>query len=141
MMTKDNEAYAYFSLAEFTEDPAEITKRVGVEPTEFWKKGDVNPKTNLERRFNRWSLYSRLSRESELEDHILDVLDQLDNNKEAFKAIINEQGWAMLQLVGYFHTYYPGFSLESKIINRISEYNLAMDCDFYYLYSDEREDS
>jgi len=140
-MTKDNETYAYFSLAEFTEDTAEITKRVGVEPTEFWKKGEVNPKTKLERRFSRWSLYSRLPRESDLEDHILDVLDQLDTNKDAFKAIIQEQGWGMLQLVGYFHAYYPGFGLESKIINRIAEYNLEMDCDFYYLYSDEREDT
>jgi len=140
-MTKNNETYAYFSLVEFKDDPAEITKRVGLEPTECWEKGDVNPKTKLERRFSRWSLYSRLSRESELEDQIVDVLDQLDNNKKAFKAIINEQGRGILQLVGYFHTYYPGLSLESQVINRISEYNLAMDCDFYYLYSDEREDT
>jgi hypothetical protein len=49
---------------------------VGVTPTECWLKGDVNPRTPLERKFSRWSLYSRLERTRELEDHITDVIEQ-----------------------------------------------------------------
>ena len=60
----------------------------------------------------------------------------MDINKEQFKQIIREHSWGMLQLVAYFHTDYPGFSLDAENINRISEYGLEMDFDFYYLYED-----
>ncbi len=46
-----------------------------------------------------------------------------------------------MQLVGYFFKDYPGVSFERDLIERMAEYSLGMDCDFYYLYSDWREDS
>jgi hypothetical protein len=60
-MTKPNELYAYFTITgDF--DPASITARVAVEPTDCWTKGDENPRNHMERKFSRWSLYSRLER-------------------------------------------------------------------------------
>src|ERR1035441_458422 len=76
-MTEPNEQYAYFTIrGDF--DTAEISKLVGVTPTEAWVKGDINPRTQLERKFSRGSLHPRLERSRELEAHIADVIEQLE---------------------------------------------------------------
>src|SRR5580698_6575961 len=99
-MTESNEQYAYFTVVgDF--DPADISKLVGVTPTERWLKGDVNPRTQMERKFSRWSLYSRLERNCSLEDHITDVIQQLGENKSGFVEVSSKHGGVM-QLVAYF---------------------------------------
>ena len=139
LMTEPNEQYAYFSITgDF--DPAEISRVVGVAATESWRKGDVNPRTPLERKFSRWSLYSRLARSCELEAHIADVVEQLTGNRSEFRNLSLKYNGVM-QLVGYFKTNYPGLHLDHSLVESLAEYALSVDFDFYYLYSDEREDS
>jgi hypothetical protein len=138
-MVDDNQQYAYFSVSDGF-DPVEITARVGVPPTECWRRGDICPRRQMERKFSRWSLYSRLGRDRELEAHIADVLDQLDANPEAFAAVSREFGGVM-QLVGYFHREYPGLHFERAVTEGLARYSLAVDFDFYGLYSHRREDT
>jgi hypothetical protein len=96
-MTEPNEQWAYFTLTgDF--DPADISRLVGVKPTECWLKGDVNPRTQMERKFSRWSLYSRLERNRSLEDHISDVIQQLGEHKSGFVEASLKHGGVM-QLV------------------------------------------
>jgi len=46
-MTEPNEQYAYVTFAgDF--DPDDISSRIGMAPTESWRKGDINPRTQLE---------------------------------------------------------------------------------------------
>ncbi len=85
-------------------------------------------------------LYSRQDRSQKLEAHIEDVIEQLAANKRCFVDISSTYG-GHLQLVGYFHSYYPGLSLDRTILASLAEYALSVDFDFYYLYSDRREDS
>jgi hypothetical protein len=145
-MSDPNQQYAYFTVTGLF-DPAEISNDVGIDPTHSWKHGDVNPLNSLERKFSRWSLESRLSRDADLPDHIVDVLDQLDEHREAFRKIVSaydgkdERFGAWIQLVGYFHSYYPGFNLSSSSVARLAVYGLSVDFDFYYLYDDGREDT
>ena len=138
-MVEDNQQYAYFAVYDGF-DPAEITARVGVPPTECWRRGDICPRRQPERRFSRWSLYSRLGRNRELEAHVADVLAQLDTNPEAFAAVSRQFGGVM-QLVGYFHREYPGLHFERAITEGLARYSLAVDFDFYGLYSHRREDT
>jgi hypothetical protein len=111
---KPNEYRAYFTLAgEF--DPHEISTRIGLTPTDSWKKGSRSPQTDVERKHSRWSLYSRLSDSQPLEGHITDVLAQLAPQAENIRNVRSEiQGW--IQLVGFFYTDYPGFGLDEKTI-------------------------
>ncbi|TXT37970.1 MAG: hypothetical protein FD138_520 [Planctomycetota bacterium] len=128
-MVDDNEYYAYFSVkGEF--DPADITARVGVEPTECWRKGDTCPRRLMERKFSRWCLHSRLSRDQTLEAHVVDVLAQLDANSQAFRAASQEFGGTM-QLVGYFFRDYPGLQFERGVTEGLARYSLEVDFDFY----------
>gem|GEM_PF-2317799 len=46
-----------------------------------------------------------------------------------------------MQLVGYFHADYPGFGLDDRTLAELGSLRLGIDCDFYYLYFDKREDS
>lgn len=138
-MTDSNEQYAYFTVTgDF--DPAEISRAVALQPTECWKKGAINPKTQLERQFSRWSLFSQLERQDRLEAHIQNVLNQLGSDAPAFQEISAQYG-GVLQLVAYFKTDYPGFHLESRIVQQLASDGLSIDCDFYFLHSSRREDS
>lgn len=138
-MTESNEQYAYFTVCgEF--DPASISQHLGISPAEAWRMGDINPRTQLERKFSRWSLYSRLARTCELEAHVADVIEQLEVNKSGFVELSLKYDGVM-QLVAYFKNSYPGLCLERNLIASLAEFSLSVDFDFYYLYSDAREDT
>ena len=138
-MVENNEQLAYFSVSgDF--DPAMITARVGVQPTECWRRGDTCPRRLYERKFSRWSLYSRLGRNQELVAHVADVLTQLDANPEAFGEVSRECGGVM-QLVSYLFCNYPGLFIERGITERLHAVSLAIVFDFYLLYSNRREDT
>jgi Domain of unknown function (DUF4279) len=138
-MTAPNEQYAYFTIAgDF--DPADISRMAGITPTESWRKGEVNPNTQRERKVSRWSLHSRLDRTRSIEAHIADVIEQLAANKRQFVDLsLKHRG--QMQLVAYFKTDYPGLHLDRQLVESLSEFSLSVDCDFYYWYSDSREDS
>jgi hypothetical protein len=136
-MVQENEQYAYFAVYN-SFDPNEVTARVGLLPTECWQQGDTCPRTQRERRFSAWTLHSRLDRSQELEAHIQDVLDQLSVSSEAIAAVSQEFGGVM-QLVGYFHRDYPGLHFTPDITEGLARFALAVDFDFYGLYSHRRE--
>jgi Domain of unknown function (DUF4279) len=138
-MTEPNEQYAYFTITgDF--DPAEISQQAGMTPTEQWRTGDINPRTKLERKFSRWSLYSRLEKTASLEAHISDVIDQMKAHASNFVALSTTYGGVM-QLVAYFKRDYPGLHFGATLVESLSAFSLSVDFDFYYLYSDRREDS
>ena len=138
-MTKPNEYRAYFTLVgDF--DPVEITKAIGLEPSEVWRKGDRNEQTHYERKFSRWSLNSRLSETASLEEQTADVLEQLNPKAEAIKNVQNRFDGGM-QLVGWFHRDYPWLHFSKELIAGLAQLDLNVDLDFYYMYSDRREDS
>jgi Domain of unknown function (DUF4279) len=138
-MTRPNEYRAYFTLVgEF--DPTDISRRLGLEPTSSWKKGDLNPRTQFERKHSRWNLDSRLERSSSLEEQVADVVEQLKPYSAAI-VDLRETVDGGVQLVGHFFTNYPGFGLDDGTLSELAQLHLGIDCDFYYLYSDKREDS
>jgi hypothetical protein len=144
-MVEDNQHYAYFAISG-SFDPIDITERIGVRPTECWKQGDISHRTHRERKFSKWSLYSRLEREArrqggrnyDLETHIRDVLAQLDLSTATFASVSQEfGGW--MQLVSYLHCNYPGLHFDRDITEGLARYSLSVDFDFYWLYSHDRE--
>ncbi len=136
-MTKANKCYAYFHVAG-SFDPAQITERVGVNPTKSSLEGSAIERTQMVRKCSRWELHSRLETTATLEEHVVDVLNQLDEKRNAFRQLSAELDGVM-ELVGYFHAYYPGLTFERGVIERLAEYSLSMDCDFYYLCDEGRD--
>jgi hypothetical protein len=134
-MKKPNECYAYFWVRG-SFDPDRITERVGVKPTKSFLEGDPMPKSAVTYKYSMWALYSRLERTSTLEQHITDVLEQLDANKSVFEKLSDELG-GTLELVGYFHSSYPGLVFDRDVVHRLARYSLSVDFDFYDFASEE----
>lgn len=72
--------YAYFHVRG-SFDPDEITRTLGVTPTKTAREGDTIGDTSKKRPCSLWALHSRLGSSASLEEHVKDVLDQLDANK------------------------------------------------------------
>jgi len=137
--TRANEYYAYFTVTgEFA--PDEISAQLGLQPTDCWMKGDRNERTHLERKFSRWSLYTRLDHAVALEAHVDDVLEQLELVRERVVDLVEELTGEMV-LVGHFYRDYPGLHFEASTLSKLAALNVDVDMDFYYMYSDRREDS
>ena len=68
------------------------------------------------------------------------MLGQTGGQAAAIREL-GQQFKCWVQLVGYFHNDYPGFGLDAELIAGLAALNVSIDCDFYYLYSPEREDS
>jgi hypothetical protein len=139
MPTKPNEFRAYFTVTgDF--DPSEITKFVGMEPTESWKVGDIHPTARLERKFSRWSVYSRLESDQPVVDQIRDVLVQLAPYESLIVAL-GERYEMGMQTVAYFYTNSPWFHFDADVIAGCAALKVSIDCDFYTMFSDRREDT
>jgi hypothetical protein len=132
---KTNKCYAYFMVSG-SFDPAQITERMGVNPTESSLEGELIKGSKMVRKCSRWILRSHLDTTATLEQHVSDVLAQLDAKKREFRQLSAELGGVM-ELVGYFHADYPGLTFERDVVARLSEYSLSVDCDFYYLASED----
>jgi hypothetical protein len=138
-MAEPNKYRAYFTVfGEF--DPEDVTRDLGLQPTRSWRRGDVNGETGLERNHTRWSLESRLQDSEPLEFHVDDVLQQLQSAAGTVRKFAAEYN-GTLQLVAYFYTAYPGLYMDIEQVKSLADLGLSFDCDFYYLYSDKREDS
>lgn len=138
-MGKASEQYAYFTISgDF--DPDWISSRLRCLPTEAWRKGDLHPRNRRERQCSRWSLHSRLPHQASIEEHIADVLVQMEQNPDAFCAVA-EQFDGCMQLVGYLHDGYQGLILTRPMMQAMGRYGLKMDADLYWLWADSREDT
>jgi len=131
---RQDEQYAYFTVGTEVNafDPDEVTARLGLTPTKSWRAGEVNPVTGRECKFDRWSLYSRLAATAFLEEHLRDVLDQIEVRAEAVEAVSREFG-ASIALVAYYVAGFPGLHIDSDIVARLARFDLSVDCDFYDL--------
>lgn len=128
-MQKPDTWYGYFHVRGSFE-PDDITRRLGVTPTKIAREGDPIGNTTKNRPCSWWELHSRLGPPATLEEHVKDVLNQLDMNKTAFAEVSRELGGTM-QLVGYFCDVSPGVHFDSEIVRRTADYGLCIDCDFY----------
>jgi Domain of unknown function (DUF4279) len=137
-MSKPNQQYAYFTVfGDF--DPAHITATVQREPSKSWQKGDIHPNGH-ERKFSRWSFESRLERTALLEEHISDVLVQMNERSKEFIEVSRKYSGHM-QLVGYFYERYPGLHFERELVERIAQFGLSIDFDFYHYWMETPEET
>ena len=128
-MQKPDSWYAYFHIRG-SFDLDDITRRTSVAPTKTARQGDAIGDGSKERPCSLWALYSRLEPSASLENHVTDVLQQLDANHEAFEKLGREFD-CTLQLVGSFRNVNPGVHFDSETLQKAATYGVAIDCDFY----------
>ena len=124
-MQKPDTWYAYFHVRG-SFDPDDVTRTVGVTPTETKREGDAIGTTSKKRSCSLWALHSRVDPAAALDEHVRDVLDQLDSNKSGFEKLTRELGGTM-QLVGYFRDVNPGVHFDLETVRRSADYGLCID--------------
>jgi len=121
----EQEPYAYFCVAGAFE-PDDITRRVGVRPSDIAREGDAIGNTNHKRHCGIWELRSRLRPSGEVDRHVRDVLDQLDASRVAFEELSRDLG-AIIVIVGFSNDYVAPVSLEPDTVGRLARYGLRLD--------------
>ena len=129
-----NENHISFIICDFECLPEEITKQVGIEPTNTWLKDELRAvgKGKVKIRENTWDLESELPLTDSVERHLLHLLDKLTPHKK----IINELGkkyYVEFSCGLDFYEFNPGINLDNNIIKRIAELNAKLDLDMYCL--------
>ena len=128
-----NNAYAYLSIDGFTCSVAELTKRIGLQPTEAWNVGDLVPPPRFPRKFSAWRIRTRLRHSEEVERHIVDVLDQIRGYETVVRDVARDYQVRMPG-VGYYNEFNLGFRLNADILRRIAECGMIMDLDVYQFF-------
>lgn len=116
-------------------DPELLSQELGIHATKSWRKGPDERVATWLHNQSHWSLASRLLPGVALEEHITDVLMQMDVNTIAFRDVsLRFEG--RMQLVGRFYQYYPGLYLERALVLGLAKYSLSVDFDFYHHYAE-----
>ena len=91
-----NEYSAAFTLiGDF--DPDEIAAKLGFDPDQLSSMHDTDLETMLPRRRVFWSRGSRLDKHTDVEQHVIDVLDQIAFASQAISELCKEyEGWMQI---------------------------------------------
>jgi hypothetical protein len=141
---RQNECSAYVALRVFPMIPEEVSAALGLKASKSWRAGDLDDVHRIpgkKREASFWKIDSRIASEArvQLEDHVKDVLAQLAPCFDV-AASLSRQHRGLMELVGYFHEYYPGLGFEASTIQRLAVLGVEVDCDFYYLAAEEAKD-
>jgi hypothetical protein len=140
---RPNECYAYFALRGFPMSPDEVSAALALKPAKAWRAGDSHDAHRIpekKRETSLWCVESRIARNAEVsfEDHVKDLLEQLAPRFEEAIALSRAHR-GLIELVGYFHRFYPGLNFTPITLGRLAALGVEMDCDFYFLAPEEEE--
>lgn len=132
-MEKAPEHHVYFAVFDFGDDPAIITRAMGLEPTWAWIKGDVIANSRRGRQtHSRWVLQSTRPLAEPIEAHVENLLPRLESRREAV-VDVRTRFKARLVVAAYWYAANQGFRLTADVLQRIAALGLEVDFDVYCL--------
>lgn len=126
-----NREYAYFRVTG-KGSHEKFSKIIGIEPTNQWSEGDINPRNSKPRKFMNWNLESGLDDTHGIEEHIEVLLSVLEPLKDTLSKLAEEYEFC-IQCVGYFPASGHGIHLDKSTIKKAANLGLSVDYDFYYI--------
>ena len=134
------DTYAYFYVSDFEGDASEITRKLELEPTETWHKGDAWLPVKT-RPFSRWKLHSPIDRsEIFLDAHIEAVLDLIELKRAQILELQTQGCTIGINCVGSYYDAHPGFGLSANLLSRLAAFSFDVDFDLYCLCADDNEE-
>jgi hypothetical protein len=123
---------AYLWISDFDEDPDEISRRLGIEPSETNRAGDAMGQSPMRRRRNSWRLDSTVDAPYDVEKHALAILDRVAPAQEAVRELAQRCS-VELKVVIYANTEqsFPGLSFTRETLRRIADLAADLDIDVY----------
>ena len=117
--------------------PEEITRQLGVQPSETRIKGEKRfvskkAKAPMINKENSWRLKSELPQTVEPDKHLEFLLKQLNPHKKAFLELTKK--YETIISFGIDWNYCnPGITLDKSLLIELAELNVEVDFDMYYL--------
>ena len=111
-------------------DPDEVTRKLGMIPSESFKRGDYRTDTEIWSR-GFWELSSRNLGNIDMRDHIEWLIDQLIPHKQQLCEIVEDLSIkAWIRCYWVLPTDHETLSLPSDLVAKLAEIDLAIDFDF-----------
>ncbi len=137
----ESEIYAYFMLTGMEFDPDEVTTKVSINPTETWRKGDlINLRGTRRHQENGWSVYSKIEKSADLEEHINSVLEQLHAGWIPLLELCKCYAAEIACVIYYRRGSVPAIHFDPDIIAQAAKLNAEIDVDFYVLPEESASD-
>jgi len=121
-------------------EPSELTALLGVMPTKAHKKGDANTSKTKKGKIityapftsGLWCLDSQLDKTSSLNDHIINIIDDIEPKKDVL-LMLKEKGFEIDFYCGYFFSSsaQAGISLSNDILERMSKLGIDFNLSLY----------
>ncbi len=133
----ENKYHAWILIRGFDVHPKEITRQIGLEPTDIEIKGEYRfvgkkkPHKMLNKE-NHWVLDSGLSREVSIEKQLEHLLNKIKPYKKNFTEI-SKKYELQLNCAIYYYEANPGINLDNNILKEITELNVGLGLDIYCL--------
>lgn len=132
-----NREYAYISITGYG-DHREVSKTLGLEPSEAWNIGEKRRKGVGTHAATKWRYDSGLDDTEEMEKHVDVLLVLLETRHNALLNLYPK--WKVfIQCVGYYPFSQHGFHLSHENIMTASHLGLSFDFDFYFVVSDDKD--
>ena len=134
------ETYAYFYVCGFEGNASVITRKIEVEPTRIWHKGDTCL-PNKTRTYSNWEIHSPLERsEIFMDAHLEAVLDIIEPKVTQILELQAQGCDIGINCVGYYTDANPGFHLSAKLLSRLAAFSFDVDFDLYCSCADDDEE-
>lgn len=137
----ESEIYAYFMLTGIELDPDEVTAKLSINPTESWRKGDlINARGTRRHKENGWSVYSKIEKSADLEEHINSVLEQLQAGWIPLLELCKCYAAEIACVIYYRRGSIPAIHFDRDIVAQAAKLNAEIDVDFYILPEESTSD-
>lgn len=123
----------------FQGEPEAITRRIGLEPTKTWRKGELIPRTVRPRPTSGWELLAIEGGGPELAPQIERLLDRI-RGKEALLSDFGREARLELSIVVYARESVPALHLPRETVEVLGKLGSAVDIDLYCLMSDQQDE-
>jgi len=110
--------------------PEEVTKTLGLHPTEEWRKGETIGRTALKRKHNGWVLSLPIEKTIEFGDLLEKLIDMIDPFRDRISTLVLESELDIeISCAIYFEDETPVLNLPADLLNRISALGADLDID------------
>lgn len=124
-----SEMYVYLGIDSSTSDPDEITRLIGVKPTQVHRKGDPIGKTKLRCRTNSWEYRVSATTSFDLQKLVKKLLDKFKDKGKLKKGISKGKGTIVCVL--FASDTNQSLELSPEVMKEISALNCGLWFDFY----------
>jgi hypothetical protein len=124
------EVKAFLRIWDFTCSHDEITKALGIYPSDSWHDGEVVPGTLVKRKGIGWSLASNLPSDTSIEAHLKYLLGIISPTRSILQSLGQMEIWLVF-VVEIYNKDRPPLVIEPDLMQAIAKIGAGFDIDIY----------